>query len=186
MYLLDDTLSALQQGQMIVFPTDTVWGIGCDATDREAVAKVLAFKERSVGQGLVCLVDSIEMLVEYTGGLHPRLQTVLELNTRPLTMVYPDARNLADNVLAADGSAALRIPLDAYCKNLIKRFGKPIVATSANRRGEPFPAHFGEISSEVLTAADHVVRYRQRDSTPGLPSVVARWTENNEIQPIRE
>ncbi len=171
---------------MIVYPTDTVWGIGCDATNPEAVQRVLTFKERPAGQGLVCLVDSLETLLRYVPALHPRLQTVLELHRRPLTMIYERVDGIAAGALAADGSCAIRITRDPYCKELISRFGRPIVSTSANRKGEAFPTYFGEISSEVLSAADHVVRYRQRDKTASEPSVIARWNDSNELEPVRE
>ncbi len=186
LYLLGDTLTALEAGKMIVYPTDSVWGIGCDATNDEAVGRVLAFKERPTGQGLVCLVDSLDTLLRYVPTLHPRLQTVLELHRRPLTMIYEEVNGIAAGALAADGSCAIRITKDVYCQELIKRFGRPIVSTSANRTGQPYPTHFGEISSDVLSAADHVVRYRQRDKSIGEPSVIARWNDSNELEPVRE
>ena len=185
LYLLGDTLAALERGGVIVYPTDTVWGIGCDATDEAAVARVLALKERPVGRGLITLVDSLEMLRRHVGVIHPRLQTVLELHARPLTMVYPDARGLAPGVLAADGSAAIRIAKDPYLQTLLARFGRPIVSTSANLPGAPTPAHYGEIASDVLSAVDHVVKYRQRDKTEAEPSVIARWNDSNELEPLR-
>ena len=185
LYLLGETLTTLESGGTIVYPTDTVWGIGCDATNEAAVQRVASLKERPPGAGFVCIVDSLEMLLRYVDSIHPRLQTLLDFHTRPLTMIYPDVERLAPGVLAADGSAAIRITRDAYCKALLKAFGKPLVSTSANLRGQPFPEHFGTISSEVLAAADHVVRFRQRDRTPSEPSVIARWTADNELEPVR-
>lgn len=186
LYLLGETLSALEAGKMILYPTDTVWGLGCDATNEEAVARLLAFKDRPAGTGLVCLVNSIEMLQRYVTTVHPRLQTLLDFHTRPLTMIYPDVDGLAAGVLATDGSCAIRVTRDEYCKALIARFDRPLVSTSANLKAEPYPTHFGSISSEVLAAADHVVKYRQRDKNFGEPSVIARWTEQNELEPVRE
>lgn len=186
LYLLGPTLAALEAGQIIVYPTDTVWGIGCDATDEAAVSRVLALKERSVGRGLISIVDSLETLRRHVRVIHPRLQTVLELHARPLTMIYPDAHGLAPGVLAADGSAAIRIAKDAYLQTLLSRFGRPIVSTSANKPGAPTPAHYGEITSDILMAADHVVKYRQRDRTPAEPSVIARWNDSNELEPLRQ
>ena len=186
MYLLGDTLAALRAGRLIAYPTDTVWGIGCDATDESAVARVLSFKERSSGAGLVSLVDSLEMLRSYVHVLHPRLQTVLELHTRPLTMIYPDVDGLAPGVTADDGSAALRLTKDKYLQELIGKFGRPIVSTSANTAGAEPPTHFGAISSDVLEAVDHVAKYRQRDTaTEVQPSVIARWNASNELEPVR-
>ena len=185
LFLLGDTLTALEAGQVILYPTDTVWGIGCDATNETAVARVLAFKERAAGEGFVCLVDSLDTLRRYVPVIHPRLQTLLAYHSRPLTMIYPDVEGLASNAIAADGSAAIRIARDPYCQALIKAFGRPLVSTSANRKGEPFPEHFGSVSSAVIAGVDHVVRYRQRDKTPSEPSVIARWTDDNELEPVR-
>lgn len=187
LFQLGETLTALEAGKVIVYPTDTVWGMGCDATDAAAVARVIAFKQREAGEGLVTLVDSIDMLLRYVDYVHPRLQTLLEHHQRPLTMIYEGVSELAAGVLAADGTAAIRVASDVFCRELIGSFGRPLVATSANRHGEPHPTHFGAITSDVLRAADHVVRYRQREKADpeAAPSVIARWNAQNEIQPVR-
>ena len=186
MYLLGATLSALEAGELVAYPTDTIWGIGCDATNAEAVARVLAFKRRDGGQGLISLVDGLDMLRRYVPVLHPRLQTVLELHTRPLTMIYPDVDGLAPGVAAADGSAAIRIAKDPYLQALISKFGRPIISTSANAPGGEPPSHFGAISSDVLQAVDHVAKYRQREPAGEVePSVIARWNESNELEAVR-
>ena len=186
MFQLGETLSALEAGKMILYPTDTVWGLGCDATNVTAINQVLSLKERPIGGGLICLVNSVNMLEQYTGEIHPRLKTLLSHHTRPLTIVYSKAGGLPQEVFAADGTIAIRITTDPYCKALINSFGKPIISASANKKGEQFPTHFGAISSEVIRAAGHVVRYRQREKSKALPSIIARWTKNNEIEPIRE
>lgn len=186
MFQLGETLSALEAGKMILYPTDTVWGLGCDASNSAALSKILSFKDRPVGAGLICLVDSIEMLETYAGEIHPRLKTLLSHHTRPLTVIYENVQGLPRELLADDGSCAMRISEDPYCKALIGSFGKPIVSASANKKGEPFPSHFGAISSDVLRAAEHVVRYRQREKSDAQPSIIARWTKQNEIEPIRE
>lgn len=186
MFQLGETLSALENGEVIVYPTDTVWGIGCDATNPQAVEKILRIKERKVGQGVVVLVDSLSMLKKYINQLHPRLETLLSHHLRPLTMIYTDPLGLSPNVLASDGSAAIRICSDVYCQELIKAFGKPITSASATLSGESFPGHYGSISSEILRQVDHVVKYRQRDNLPADPSIIARWTDQNEIDLIRE
>lgn len=182
---LADTLEALANGQVILYPTDTVWGIGCDATNSAAVARVLEFKQRPAGQGLIVLVDSLDMLKRHIDYLHPRLQTLLDIHVRPLTMIYPHVVGLDAGVLASDGSAGIRVTKDSYCKALIGSFGKPIVSTSANMPGQPHPTHYGAITSDVLQSVDHVVRHRQRDTEVREPSVIARWNEQNEIEPIR-
>lgn len=186
MFQLGETLSALESGNTILYPTDTIWGIGCDATNPQAVEKVLSIKNRAKGEGLVVLVSSIEMLKKYIAHLHPRLETLLAHHNRPLTIVYNDPVGISPNVLATDGSAAIRICEEAYCKELIDAFGKPIISASANLNEEPFPGHFGSISSAVLSQVDHVVKYRQRDVSSSEPSIIARWTDQNEIELIRE
>jgi len=135
---------------------------------------------------MILYPDSFEMLEAYAGEIHPRLKTLLSHHTRPLTVIYENVEGLPKEVLAADGSCGIRITTDPYCKALIGSFGKPIISTSANKKGEPFPSHFGAISSEVIRAVDHVVRYRQREKSDAQPSIVARWTKQNEIEPIRE
>lgn len=185
LFQLGAALTTLEAGGTLLYPTDTVWGIGCDAVNAEAVAKVLAIKDRTAGEGLIVLVDSIEMLLGYVGYVHPRLQTLLAHHQRPLTMIYPDPDGLAENVLGPGGSAAIRVADDAYCRALIGSFGRPIVSTSANVHGAPTPTHFGAISSEVLRRVDHVAKYRQRDTDSREPSVIARWNEANELEPIR-
>lgn len=186
MFQLGETLTALEAGHLVIYPTDTVWALGCDATSADAVARVSAAKERPPGQGFVTLVDSLEMLKRYVPYVHPRLQTLLAHHARPLTMIYENVEGLAAGVTAADGTAAIRVASDQYCRDLIGSFGRPLVSSSANLRGTAPPSHFGAISSDVLRLADHVVKYRQRDTTPAEPSVIARWNEANEIEPVRK
>jgi len=186
MFQLGETLSALEAGKMILYPTDTVWGLGCDASNSTAIQRILSFKDRPVGAGLICLVDSAEMLETYVGEIHPRLKTLLSHHTRPLTVIYDNVQSFPKELLASDGTCGIRITEDPYCKALIGSFGKPIVSTSANKKGEPFPSHFGAVSSDVIRAVDHVVRYRQREKSDAQPSIIARWTKQNEIEPIRQ
>ena len=186
MFQLGETLSALEAGRLVIYPTDTVRALGCDATNAEAVARLIEIKERPEGTGFVSLVDSLDMLRHYVDYVHPRLQTLLAHHARPLTMIYPNVEGLAPGVAAADGSAAIRIASDPYCQALIGSFGRALVSSSANLRGTDPPSHFGAISSDVLRVADHVVKYRQRDTEPAEPSVIARWNEANEIEPVRK
>jgi len=184
MFQLGETLSALEAGKLILYPTDTVWALGCDASNPEALQRIRAFKGLTTGEGLNCLVDSVKMLETYTGEIHPRLKTLLSHHTRPLTVIYENVEGLPVELLAAGGSCGIRITQDQYCKALIESFGKPIVSTSANKKDQPYPSHFGAVSSEVIRAVDHVVRYRQREKSNAVPSIVARWTKQNEIEPI--
>lgn len=176
---------ALENGGIILYPTDTIWGIGCDATNAEAVEKVYALKQRDRSKPFILLVSSIDMLRKYVERVHPRVETLLVYHERPLTIIYDQPVNLPRNVLAPDGSIGIRIVKDEYCRQLIERFGRPIVSTSANISDEPFPSHFGEISSAVIIGVDHVVKHRQMDKEMGEPSVVARISDGAELEFLR-
>jgi L-threonylcarbamoyladenylate synthase len=182
----EEILNVLRRGDTILFPTDTVWGIGCDATNVEAVEKVNHVKNRPSGKGYVLLVDSIEMLKNYVMHVHPRIETLLGYHERPLTIIYDEGVGLAPNVLGTDGSVAIRIVKDAFCRELILQFGKPLVATSANVSGAALPTHYGEISSDVLEKVDFVVKIKQDSKERGEPSVIARLNEFEELDFIRE
>lgn len=182
-----EILSTLRQGGVILYPTDTIWGIGCDATNEAAVDRISEIKARPPEKGYVLLVDSIEMLKKHVGEVHPRVETLLSYHTRPLTIIYEESFGVASNVLAPDGSVAIRIVQDAFCRELIAQLGKPIVSTSANRSGEPFPSHYGEISSDVLEMVNLVVKYKQDNKERGEPSVIARFdSEAEELEFLRE
>ncbi|MBL7818630.1 MAG: threonylcarbamoyl-AMP synthase [Saprospiraceae bacterium] len=182
-----EILNVLRHGGVILYPTDTIWGLGCDATNAEAVDKISTIKERTPDKGYVLLVDSVEMLKKHVGIVHPRVETLLSYHVRPLTIIYDEAFGVASNVLAPDGSVGIRVTQDPFCRELIAQFGKPIVSTSANRSGAPFPAHFGEISSDVLEKVDLVVKYKQDVKERGEPSVIARFNrEYEELDFLRE
>jgi L-threonylcarbamoyladenylate synthase len=176
----------MEKGGTILYPTDTIWGIGCDATNAMAIEKIYQIKRRDTNKPFSLLASSIEMVKEYVEHLHPRIETLLLHHVRPLTVVYDKAKNLPVNLLPADGSIAIRIAQDDFCKNLINQFGKPIVATSANVNGEPFPPHFGAISSAIISGVDYVVKQGRKKSDPGEPSVVIRVDEEGEIVFLRE
>lgn len=189
MYLNDDNLenisNLLDQGGVILYPTDTIWGIGCDATNVEAIEKIIHIKGRSPEKGFVVLVDSLEMLKNYVKNIHPKIETLLSHHNRPLTVIYPDPKNLPSIVCAPDGSVGIRITKEDFCKELIWATGKPIISTSANISGEAFPANFGEISSEILRQVDYVVKYRQNDHTAHEPSVIVRMSNKKELEFLR-
>ena len=183
---LPDIVQFLQNGDVICYPTDTIWGIGCDATNEEAVAKISVIKKRPPEKGYVLLVSSLEMLKNYIPYIPPRLETLLDFHTRPLTMIYTEPENLPKSVLAPDGSVAIRIVQDDFCRQLIEQFGRPLVSTSANVAGQPFPTSFGAISSEILQSCRYVVRHRQRETEPAAPSSIARLDAFQELEFIRE
>jgi len=190
MFLLRDDISDISRivldGGIICYPTDTIWGVGCDATHEAAIARISALKGRPPEKGYVLLVSSIEMLKRYAHQIHPRLETLLAHHTRPLTVIYPHNTGLPDAVKAPDGSVAIRVAQDEFCRELIEAVGRPLVSTSANVSGEPFPATFGGISSDILSGVDYVVKYRQDDREPGEPSSIARLDRQLELEFLRD
>ena len=190
MFLLRDDISEiaslLNKGNIICYPTDTVWGIGCDALHEAAVDRISTIKGRTPEKGYVLLVSSIEMLKRFVPKIPPRLETLLAHHKRPLTMIYSDTVGLPQWVKAPDGSAAIRVATDEFCRELIEAFGNPVISTSANKTGEPFPPTFGGISSEILVAVDYVVKYRQDDKEPSEPSSIAKLDRYQELEFVRE
>lgn len=185
-YLLEPILETLESGGLILFPTDTIWGIGCDATNPTAVARIRQLRQLPSNQPLTLLATSIEMVKEYVSHIHPRIETLLQFHTRPLTIVYDQARNLPQEAAATDGSIAFRVPRNSFCLEMLEEFGKPIVATAACVGTAPYPKHFGEISSAVIEGIDFVVKYRQMDKDMDEPSVVAKVGEDEELIFLRE
>jgi len=176
----------LTDGGIILYPTDTIWGIGCDACNAHAVEKIFELKKRDRSKPFILLADSVQMIQEYVAEVHPRLDTLLSFHVRPLTVIYEGARNLPPNLIAADGSIGFRIPQDNFCKALIKSFGKPLVATSANISNEPFPTNFGTISSEVIQGVDYVVKTHSEAHMDSNPSVIVKISAKGELDFIRK
>lgn len=178
---IEDIITILKNGGSILYPTDTIWGIGCDALSEEAIKKVYQLKERPEDKPLTVLVDSIEMLKKYIPDIHPRVETLHTYHKLPLTLIYENALEFPDLLLGNNRSAGIRIVKDEFCCALIQAFGRPIVSTSANISNEPFPNNFGEISSPILQGVDYVVRHRQEEKNNPQPSVVARYDQNGEL-----
>lgn len=185
LYDLEQPVRILREGGMLLYPTDTIWGLGCDATNDTAVHAIFHLKQRPFHKPLVVLMRDVEMIKEYIPVVHPRVETLLAYHERPLTIIYEAARGLAPLVTAADGSAAIRVPHDQYCQDLLRQFGRPIVATSANVSTRPFPAHFGEITSDVICGVDYVEKHRQWDKRKYEPSVIARLNAEEELEFLR-
>ena len=179
-------VEVLDGGGTILYPTDTVWGVGCDATNSKAIEKVYHLKQREDTKAMLVLVDSIEMLSGYVEEIPEMAARILEINEKPLTIIYPDGRNLAENLLSPDGSIGIRITMDKFCIALIREFRKPIVSTSANEAGKPAPATFREISEAIKTGVDHAVTWRQEDRTRKKPSGILKVKLNGEIEVIRK
>lgn len=181
-YLVEGILN----GDIFLFPTDTIWGIGCDATNPTAVQRIYNLKKRVPDKPYVLLVSSIEMIKDFVEQVNPRIETLLMHHTRPLSVVYPKAINLPPISVAKDGSVAIRVVKDKFCQQLINAVGRPLVATSANISNQPFPGNFGEISSEILSGVDQVVKLRQDEKTINNPSVMIKLDKQGEVVFLRK
>lgn len=179
------SLQVLRSGGLILYPTDTIWGIGCDATDEEAVKKVFALKQRPEAKSLVILLADVRDLLKYVAHTPPDIADIIAGFDRPTTVIYEGALDLAPSVINIDGTVAIRIVQDTFCRHLIKRLRKPLVSTSANISGQPSPANFGEVTAEVKEGVDYVVGYRQDDTTPAQPSRIIRLLKDGSVQVIR-
>lgn len=179
-------LDVLNKGGVILYPTDTIWGIGCDATNEEAVSRVYAIKRRTDAKALITLVDSEAKIQGYVREIPDVAWQLIDCSTRPLTIIYDGARHLAPNLLAEDGSVAIRLTREAFSRELCLRFHRPIVSTSANLSGEPSPATFDDISEDIKQAVDYVCTSRRDDRTPAHPSSIIKLAANGEVKIIRE
>lgn len=182
---IQNALAALKSGAVILYPTDTVWGIGCDATRTEAVKKIYALKKRLDSKALICLVSDVEMLENYVEEIPEKAFAIIAEATKPTTIIYANPVGIAKNLIARDNSVAVRIATDVFCRRLIRSFGKPIVSTSANVSGCPTPQSFKEISDEILKGTDYVVNL-YRDKICKHPSSVIKLESNGEVTIIRE
>ena len=167
-------ISTLESGGLILYPTDTIWGIGCDATNPNAIEDIYRLKKRDRSKPFVLLVDSIDMLKQYVHQVHPRLETLLHYHTRPLTIVYDQAKNLPPIAYSKDGTVAIRVVQDDFCRMMIAAYRRPLVASSANISNESPPGNFGEISSAVIENVDYVIKRRQHEKSIGTPSVMVK------------
>jgi L-threonylcarbamoyladenylate synthase len=180
------TANVLKQGGTILYPTDTIWGIGCDATNYKAVEKVFALKRRQSVKSFIILLDQPEQIEKYVMKVPDIAWDLLTNVETPLTVVYPNARKLAKNVIAADGSIAIRIVRDVFCQKLISYFGKPIVSSSANLSGDPPPLIFSNISQEIIQAVDYVVDVNRDKLNTMKASTMIRIRENGEYEILRD
>ena len=179
-------VETLKAGGIILYPTDTVWGLGCDATDEAAVARIYEIKQRADSKSLITLVADADMLGKYVKVIPEVAINLLEVNDKPMTIIYPDAMGLAPNVVAADGTAGIRIPMNDFCVEVIRRFHKPIVSTSANISGQPAPAWYEDIPVESIEAADWVADPYLEEGATGEPSQIIQVGLHGEIKIIRE
>lgn len=182
---LDEALKTLKQGGIILYPTDTVWGIGCDATNAEAVAKIYALKQRADAKSMLVLVDSIPALERIIPDIPEVGYDLVELATKPLTIIYDKASGVAPALIAEDGSLGVRLTQEAFSSALCRALRRPLVSTSANISGEPTPLRFSAISQEIIDGVDYVVGYRQSDAQNSPPSQIIKLGSNGEVKIIR-
>jgi L-threonylcarbamoyladenylate synthase len=181
--MIQETLATLRKKGTILYPTDTVWGIGGDATIAEVVKKIYSLKQREDHKALIVLVSSVEMLKFYVESIPEKAFSLIE-SERPTTVIYPKGIGFASNLLGADSSIGIRIPKNSFCIDLITEFGKPIVSTSANISGRPTPIEFNEIEPEILDGVDYVVPLEKNNSNP--PSRIIRIDSKGEIHILRQ
>lgn len=168
------TLGILKNGGVILYPTDTIWGLGCDATNPEAVKRIYDIKKRADNKSMLVLLDDAGKIASYADVPDIALD-LIEVADKPTTIIYPGAKRLAPNLIAEDGTIGIRITREEFTRSLIFRYNKPIVSTSANISGEPSPHFFGEISEEIKNAVDYIVDYRRNDHNPAAPRVLSNW-----------
>jgi L-threonylcarbamoyladenylate synthase len=181
---VENCLNTLRNGGLILYPTDTIWGIGCDATNAVAVKKIYELKKRPETKSMIVLLAGQKELLRYV--TQPDLQVLDYLRNaqKPTTVIYKDPVGLADNLISTDGTIGIRIVKEDFCRHLIRRFRKPIVSTSANFSGEAAPASFADIAAGIKEGVDYIVAYRQNDREPKQPSAVIKW-ENGDITVLR-
>ena len=176
----------MREGGVILYPTDTIWGIGCDATNEDAVRRVYEIKQRQDSKAMLVLVDSSVKVDFYVRDVPEVAWDLIDLADKPLTIIYSGARNLAANLLAEDGSVGIRVTNEDFSKRLCQQFRKAIVSTSANISGQPSPKNFSEISEEVKSAVDYIVGYRQEEMSNPKPSSIIKLDKGRVIKIIRE
>jgi len=172
---IEQCLAVLHAGGTILYPTDTIWGIGCDATNTNAVEKIIALKQRPQEKSFVVLVASEKEILQHVAAPDLAIFDFLQNTLKPVTVIYQHALALAENVIADDGSVAMRICKDEFCRQLIRRFRKPLVSTSANVSGKPSPVCFAEIEKNIISGVDYVVQYRQEETVKTQASAIIKW-----------
>lgn len=189
MSLLDDDIASclkvLHQGGLILYPTDTIWGIGCDATNAAAVSKIYTLKKRADGKSMIVLLADENEIPRYITQTDPKIFDYIKGINKPTTFIYDGGINIAKNMIQQDGTIAIRIIKDSFCKKLILDFGKPIVSTSANISGYPPPALFQDIDVEIKNGVDYIVQHRQDDLTESMPSAIVKLNSDGNITIIR-
>lgn len=182
---LSDIIRTLESGGVLLHPTDTVWGLACSAFSKPAIEKIYSMKKRDRSQPLLLLVDSLEMLKKYVPHIHPRIETLLHFHHKPLTVIYPNVGLIPQFARAKDKSVAIRIIRDPYCNQIIKLLGSPLISTSANISGEPFPKTFAEVTQSLIDKSDFVSMHKRQEVVTAKPSVLINYDQDGEIKFLR-
>ena len=184
--VIQGALEVLRKGGVILYPTDTIWGLGCDATNEKAVARVYEIKKRCEAKALVVLAENLDMVARYVKEIPPIAIDLIEVNDVPMTIIYPEGQGLAPNVMAEDSSVGIRIPSHEFCQTLLHKFRKPLVSTSANISGEPSAKMLQDVSDEIRSAVDFVVPGRFAKDSTGKASQILKVGLRGEIEIIRK
>ncbi len=178
-------LKVLQEGGIILYPTDTIWGIGCDATNTEAVEKIYRLKQRNEAKSMIILLDTENKLESYISEVNPLAYELIEYAENPLTLVMPGAKNVSPALIGGDGSVGIRISKHPFCQQVLQRLRKPLVSTSANISGKPSPQYFAQIAPEIIDGVDYVVDIDQHNMEIKTPSTIMRLAPNGSFEFIR-
>jgi len=182
---INNAIKVLKEGGLILYPTDTVWGIGCDASNKEAVEKIFKLKQRSDSKALICLVAEDRMLKKYVKEIPEAANSIIDITEEPITIIYDNPQNLASNLIAEDNTIAIRIPNDDFCFQLLRKFNGAIVSTSANISGSPTPKSFKEITQDILKGVDYIVNLH-REKKCNKPSSIIKLSSDGVVKVIRE
>ncbi len=183
--IINETVKQLKAGKIILYPTDTIWGIGCDATNSKVVGKIFKLKQRVESKTMIVLLDSTDRLKDYMDEVPDIAPDLINSVETPLTVVFPNAKNLAKNLIADDKTVAIRVVRSEFCKQLIQRLGHPIVSSSANISGRSAPVHFGKISDEIKNGVDYIVDLEQDSVKEVKPSTIIKLEKDGEFKIIR-
>jgi L-threonylcarbamoyladenylate synthase len=182
---LKNSLRVLKAGGVILYPTDTIWGLGCDPTNSQSVEKIFAIKSRPDSKSLIIIVNDLSMLERYVKNIPATALSLVNVSDDPITIIYPEGKNLAPGVCSEDGSVGIRICRDEFCIELITRFRKPLISTSANIAGKSAPAHFGEIDNEIISKVDYTVFHKQNDRKKQKASAVIKIEKDGSLKILR-
>ena len=181
---IDAALEVLKRGGIILYPTDTIWGLGCDATNAEAIDRIYKLKQRAESKSMICLVSDFKMLNQFVQTVPEVAYDILKYAIKPTTIVYDDPIRVAENVVAADNTLGIRVVQDEFCRNLIRKFKRPIVSTSANISDRPAPSSFDDISPEIIEGVDYAVNWN-RSKKNSRPSAIIKLGKDGTVTVIR-